>query len=153
MWGTSVNQIYYIAEFIFKRDFFQKIVTNAAAKAKEVKGGLTVAPNQEDSSGHKLPLRVFFDTVLASLSTGIMKDLLEITEFSEDSEEHMSSQVEGYNMLLHVVWNGVFEILLHKDFNMMYSVGIPDLFNLNFKISLNFINQLRTYFKNQKVKD
>lgn len=146
-----------LAQAILKDNFIAKLVGQMAAKAKEAKFNTAVATRQEliekQLSAQKLPLGLLFEGILGLITTGKIKDLLEITEFEELAvAEYSNQQVGGYNLLTNVIWAAAFEVLMQKEFTSEFTVGTPDLFNVNYKISLRFLNQMKRQFKSKKVK-
>ena len=89
------------------------------------------------------PIKIFFQNILGLLENGPLASLKKFVH-------HGDAEIEGLNIVM-VLWKSVFNLLTAKNFAFIFSVGIADNFNNNYKETINFLNYLSSYLESLEV--
>ena len=95
-------------------------------------------------------IRNIYQSILQMLETGPLANLRKLGNKENNALIDMSS-FEGYNIVL-ITWKSVFNLLTSKTFTFLFSVGIADNFNNNYKETMHFLNSLASFFETPEVK-
>jgi len=90
------------------------------------------------------PIKTFFQNILGLLENGPLASLKKFVH-------HGDAEIEGLNIVM-VLWKSVFNLLTAKNFAFIFSVGIADNFNNNYKETINFLNYLSSYLESLEEK-
>jgi len=88
----------------------------------------------------KFPIKNFYHKVISFLQTNFLQTLLQITTRKQENEFY----VEGYNVIL-ALWKSTFNVLMSPDLSFIFSIGIVDNFNANYKAAIAFLNNLANF--------
>ena len=91
------------------------------------------------------PIKTFFQNILGLLENGPLASL-------KNFVNQGGAEMEGLNIVM-VLWKSVFNLLTAKSFAFVFSVGIADNFNNNYKEAINFLNSLSNYLETPEVRD
>ena len=133
------------------------LLLNLENKVKEEKSTNIVATKQEymkkGGAQKPLPIKIFYNGIIEAATQGKLSDFIYITEHAATDSSLKSRQlyVGGFNLITDCVWRSVEKVLIGQQFSFLYSVGISDIFNANFKAAVHFINLLKNEIKNPEV--
>ena len=94
-------------------------------------------------------IKNLYQNILQMLEEGPLANLRKLGNKENNSLIDVSS-FEGYNIIL-ITWKSVFNLLTSKSFTFLFSVGIADNFNYNYKETICFLNSLSNLFETQEV--
>ena len=132
------------------------LLQNLENKVKEEKSTSIVATKQEylkKGAQKVLPIRHFYNGIIEAVTKGKLSDFIYITENAATDSYLKSRQlyVGSFNLITNCVWKSVEKVLTGQQFAFLYSVGISDIFNSNFKAAVSFLNLLEAEIKNPEV--
>jgi len=90
------------------------------------------------------PIKTFYQNILGLLNNGPLASLKKFFTFR-------NADFEGLNIVM-ILWKSVFNLLTAKNFAFIFSVGIADNFNNNYKETINFLNSLANHLESEEEK-